>query len=137
MFLWDIILVNEKDTTSFNENDLTQFNSVFFISSHGNVELNREILSNVRCPMNLKRFPHDTQDCKMRFQSYVYSRSKLNFSSAEVIIYETALKADSYHILGWNGLAHDDTITYTHGYSEVTVTIKLKRKLEFYIYQVS
>ena len=86
--------------------------------------------------MNLQNFPHDVQHCSMRFQSYMYTNEQLVFSSVEVKFYETALKTESFDIVGWNGMAREDTAVYSNDYAEVSLTIQLKRKVEVYIYQV-
>ena len=48
------------------------------------VHLDRELISNVRCPMDFHNYPHDTQICKMRFESYFHSEDKLMFANASV-----------------------------------------------------
>ena len=48
VFLWDIFLHNEKDTTSFSQDDLSMFNSAFGTTHEGDVLFSQELLSSVR-----------------------------------------------------------------------------------------
>ena len=70
VFFWDIFLVNEKDTRSFNFDDLSLFNCAFEFENSGWVHLDRELVSNVRCPMDFHNYPHDTQICNVVLLPY-------------------------------------------------------------------
>ena len=44
---WDIILKNEKDTSTFSNSDLSMFNNIYLIKYDGCIYFSRELLSNV------------------------------------------------------------------------------------------
>ena len=71
--------MNEKDTTSFSSGDFTKFNSGFSVSTKSNLRFSKEIFSNVRCPMNIRYFPHDVQHCTLEFTSYLHKRDIVIF----------------------------------------------------------
>ena len=83
-FLWDIFLSNEKDTSSFSGTDVSKFNTAFFFYSIGNVHHNRELLSNVRCAMDLRKYPHDVQVCTKKFESFFYWVTEVKFQNESV-----------------------------------------------------
>ena len=78
--LWDIILIYEKDTSTFSNSDLSMFNNIYLINYDGKVYFTRELLSNVQCPMNLEDFPHDVQKCFLIFSSFWYGIDKVNLT---------------------------------------------------------
>ena len=111
------------------------FNNVYLIKCDGNVYFSRELLSNVQCPMNLEHFPHDVQKCLLIFSSYWYGTDKVNltgfFDSLPLSSSSFDIIMDSkVHIKSFNN------VDYQHEYAEFVVTITLKRKLGFYMYQV-
>ena len=79
VFMWDIILDNEKSISSF-EKDLAMFNTGTSVSQNGTIMFSRELVSNIQCSMDLRTFPHDVQHCEMSFISFNYVTSELNFT---------------------------------------------------------
>ena len=140
VFLWDVYLTNEKETTSFNENDLSIFNSGFGINSSGGIYFSREILSNVHCLMDVRKFPHDTQHCEMSFESYAHTVSELIL---RLIVRCQNASCDDINVLQASTfkLIHiSEIVTATHWdrstMSKVVVKFTLQRQLSFYLYQV-
>ena len=133
--LWDIILKNEKDTSTFSNSDLSMFNNIYLIKYDGCIYFSRELLSNVQCPMNLEDFPHDVQNCFLIFSSYWYGIDKVNLTSS---FDSLPLSSSSFDII-MDSKVHTRSFNngeYKHEYAEFVVTITLKRKLGFYMYQV-
>ena len=111
------------------------FNNIYLINQDGYVYFSRELLSNVQCPMNLEDFPHDTQHCSLNFSSYWYGIDKVNFTST---FNSFPLSSSSFDIIMDSKVhvASFNNVDYHHEFAEFVVTITLKRKLGFYIYQV-
>ena len=133
------IFLNKKDTRSFNFDDLSLFNCAFEFEYSGWVHLDRELISNVRCPMDFHDYPHDTHICKMRFESYFYSEDKFMFANASVNVAKSAFDSSSYKIEVYDLVTKSSNefgAKFLKKFHVVDVTINFKRRQEFYIYQV-
>ncbi len=128
-------MANEKDTQSFMPDKIAAVNSVVYISSDGVFTYSRNIFSKVRCLMDLASFPHDTQTCSLRFRSNVFTNDILKFQNVVIKLDHRVLESASQVIVG-----HDTFVgkqSY-HGefFSESVFEIQLRRKLNFFLYQV-
>ena len=132
--MWDIRLINEKDSSRFNQNDLSLFYSAITISSDGIEKFGREISSKVQCPMDLRNYPHDVQICKMMFLSYqrAVEGMKLN---ADVQLWDDVLQSSAFHLVNIS-CAETSANVSGFNFSRADVMIKLQRELTPYIYQV-
>ncbi len=136
VFLWDVMLMNEKDSHSFAENSMSNVNTLIFFSSNGTFYFVRLLQTKVRCPMELHSYPHDTQECIMRFQSYGYNYNTVNFTKPNVVLrLSNALESPSFEL---KNVTSSVSLVPLSGnlYSECSVTIILQRKLAFFLYQV-
>ena len=111
------------------------FNNIYLINYEGYVYFSRELLSNVQCPMNLEDFPHDVQTCFLIFASYWYGIDKVNLTSS---FDSFLLSSSSFDIIMESKVQTTSftNVDYQHEFAEFVVTITLKRKLGFYMYQV-
>ncbi len=136
-FIWDIFMTNEKSSNSFSLTDLSMFNSAFFVYSRGGVQFKRELLSNVRCPMELASFPHDTQQCGMHFRSFSFNNEAMNFTRGDISLGD--IKIPSYQVeMGSDFTSFIDVgRKFNKTFPEFIVRIKLRRMLQYYMYQVS
>ena len=144
VFIWDIYLSNEKETLSFNENDLSMFNTALQLLTGGEVYFGREILSEVYCSMDLRYFPHDTQHCIMTFESFNYDMSVLTFNISAIFcdnvvfgdcIDVPVLQSSAFKIIAINGNVYSKR--YVHLEMVIlTIEIVLERQLWYYVYQV-
>ncbi len=137
MFLWDIFLTNEKASKSFNEADMSMFNTALYLHKTGEITFTREMLSNVRCPMNLKYFPHDVQHCEMLFSSNTHRLPELNFTAPQEVPTKVSTLS-SFDITVQSEVSkelHNGVVNPVFT-AENRVSIVLERKVEFYICQV-
>ena len=135
--MWDIYLSNEKATSSFIAAGLSMFNSAFYVKPKGNVMFNRELLSNVRCPMDLLFYPHDIQLCSMTFQSYSLGDKEMNLTSKGSEIRHLDLASFGIHFSSRikcviKKTGDGDTKSTTL----FILGIKLERKTDFFLSQV-
>ena len=134
VFLWDIILTNEKGSASFNQNELSLFNSGFDIFYNGTVYFSRDITSQVQCPMKLKQFPHDVQICSMRFGSYLRIAEEVTLGIA-LIKNENVLRSSNFDVVDITAevkLEKFDVLNV----SVAEIVFVLQRQIQGYIYQV-
>ena len=111
------------------------FNTGFGFNSSGYVYFSRELLSNIRCHMDLRHYPHDVQICSVRFESYFNTVAQLMFFNASVISAKAALVSSAFEI-DVMGVKIQATETYGTSYPELVLTLRFRRKLEFHLYQV-
>ena len=132
--MWDICLINEKDSSSFNQNDLSLFYSAITISSDGTIKFGREISSTVQCPMDLRTYPHDVQNCNMTFMSYQRAIEEMQLNT-RVHLWDDSLQSSAFHLINVSSAETSVNINGTI-FSRANVMIELKRELSNYIFQV-
>ena len=142
VFIWDIYLSNDKDTFSFTDNDFTIYNSGMKICSNGSIYLTREMLSKVQCSMDLREFPHDVQHCEMKFLSFLYDISEVNFTQNVLCGDDepcdnsvSPVESSAFKMISTKGLVATEQWGNVTAAS-VVVKIAFQRQLSFYLYQV-
>ena len=135
MFLWDVYLVNEKGSSSFNENDLSLFNSGFNISSDGTVQFGREISSRIQCAMDLRIYPHDVQICRMMFTSYQRTEEEMKLK-IRVEIWADSLQSSAFLLMNVSSAIETSSVMGELDFSKAVIVIVLQRQLTVYLYQV-
>ena len=139
VFNWDVYLANKKDTTTFSQNGMTIYNSASKIKHNGLILLQRELLNNVHCLMDLRNFPFDIQYCEMFFVSFQYPISKVNFTQELRcnlnIPCNNICETFAFKIISINASVETD---HWEGqdYAVLNVQIVFQRQLSFYLYQV-
>ncbi len=133
--LWDIILANEKGESLFSPEKLSATSSHVFITANGDVTFSRFIQSQARCLMDLTLYPHDTQMCVLSFQSYGLSSDVMQFSNSSAQMVSTALESSLLEITGLNMEVKSQKY-FGKTYSEGVVSVKLKRRMQYFLYQV-
>ncbi len=138
MFLWDVYLSNEKDTESFSKPKLTSVNSFAIIYHNGTVMFGRKLISKVRCQMHFETYPHDTQACQMKFQSYSFLYPIFNFIYQAVRMHPQSVTSSVFDVIGTRSYVHKVTWFSTQApFCEFVFEIQVKRRLQYYLYQVS
>ena len=137
VFLWDIYLANEKETSSFKNNDLTMYNSAFIALSFGVLNFNRELLSNIQCSMDLRNFPHDVQHCEMSFMTFSLAVERIEF--VPTILCGLNQDCDSVSVVessAFKMISVNTSVIMTQNRPELHVKFTFQRQLQFYLYQV-
>ncbi len=141
VFVWDIFLENEKDTTSFTDNKMSIYNSALFLYSDGYLSFTRELLSTIQCPMDLREYPHDIQHCKLSFMSFVYSLKELNFT-LKVLCARfqpcekvSVVESSAFELASVNSSVR--AMDYGVMVPNAVIEVILQRQLQFYLYQVN
>ncbi|XP_068207315.1 glutamate-gated chloride channel-like isoform X2 [Palaemon carinicauda] len=103
----------------------------------GNVTYSTRLSVDLSCPMNLVRFPHDTQECKMQIASYGYTTKDLILVWRE----ETPTEISQFLHGGRFSLDRFDTgycnsRTSTGDYSCVSVSVVIKRDFGAYLLEL-
>ncbi len=129
-------LANEKDTNSLALDTVTSMNSDLSITSDGRVSFERNVISKVRCLMDLRPYPHDVQTCDLKFRSRSFHQTVLNITSATVEMSQMALESSSLDVHTFDAFVKI-TPSYGRLFSECVFEIKLKRRLEYFLYQVN
>ncbi len=141
VFLWDIFLDNEKDTTSFTDNKISIYNSALFLYSDGYLSFIRELLSTIQCPMDLREYPHDIQHCKLSFMSFTYNILQLNFTQSvlcgrfEPCDKVSIVESSAFKMLSANSSVR--AMDYGVMVPNSVVDVVLQRQLPYYLYQVN
>ena len=135
VFIWDIVLVNEKDTSSFNQNDLSLFNSAFILYSNGTVYFGRDISSNVQCRMNLRSYPHDIQNCSMNFISYARTAEDMKLN-LKVTRWKNFFQSSDFNLIGISWYTDVRHVAGSN-MSVAIINIELQREITVYLYQVN
>ena len=135
VFLWDIVLKNEKDTNGLAPEKVSPINADLRFRFDGVATYRRDVVSRVRCLMDLRSYPHDVQTCHLKFQSHVYPNNIVNFTNSSVKISEEALESSTLDILSFD--AFEKTVaSHEENFSMCVVEIDLHRRLEYFLYQV-
>ena len=129
------MLLNEKDTDSLQHEKVSPINSEALITSEGLFVYERNLVSKVRCLMDMRRYPHDIQTCDLKFQSHSFAVHTLIFTNPAVYIQANALESSSFEIFDYHAFVR--TILYNRkNFSQCVVQVQLKRRLEYFLYQV-
>ncbi|CAJ0582775.1 unnamed protein product, partial [Mesorhabditis spiculigera] len=106
------------------------------IFSDGTVQLSAPAVYTTRCLLTLSSFPFDSQECEIRFGSWVYTLDEILLVAQDYVLEPGAeYKGNSEwtveNITAYNYVDHSDS---GNDYGELHYTIKLKRKSNYYIY---
>ena len=80
--------------------------------------------------MDLRKYPHDVQVCTMKFESFFYWVTEVKFQNESVSSREFSSPTFEIVVEGAESGSTSDN------YPELVITLRFKRKLEFYLYQV-
>ncbi|KAK3092235.1 hypothetical protein FSP39_000116 [Pinctada imbricata] len=108
------------------------------IYSDGTVNYNFPSILETICPVNVKKFPFDTQSCKLQFGSWSYHGMQIDiFHKLSTGDLSTAKDNVEWDLLSFNALKN---VAYyaccPEPYPDLTYTLVLKRKPSFYIVNI-
>nr|XP_006825491.1 PREDICTED: glycine receptor subunit alpha-4-like [Saccoglossus kowalevskii] len=113
-------------------------NTLFRVSSNGDVMYSIRMTLIASCHMNLKYFPFDVQKCGIEIMSYAYTTRdiQLNWFDEDTnsIQVDDTVTLPQYILVGWH--SGDSIIAYMTGnYSALTAHFLLERQIGFYLLQ--
>ncbi|XP_045120654.1 glutamate-gated chloride channel-like isoform X2 [Portunus trituberculatus] len=123
----------------FKNAEITQYKSIhpelyLRIFPDGNIIYSTRISLRQSCPMDLKRFPHDTQTCMIKVASYGYTTKDvdLKFGSLSSVEFGSGIHADRFRFEEYN-TEICNSITSTGEYSCAQVNMKIRREFGTYL----
>ncbi|ODM90059.1 Glutamate-gated chloride channel [Orchesella cincta] len=130
----DTFVNDEKESTI---HATTRPNSYFRIYSNGTVLYSVRLSTTISCPMDLRRFPFDEQNCEIRLASYSYTVSAIEF------FWDPSF---SLEVIGSRHLTQFQLVGQTIGrcltshratgkYGSVFVVLNFQRQLGYYLIQ--
>ncbi|XP_069133671.1 glycine receptor subunit alpha-2-like [Argopecten irradians] len=134
----DLYFANEKKA-SFHE--VTVPNRMMHLYEDGRIIYRLRVSVTAACPMNLHRYPFDSQICSLYFQSFAYTRNRLRFKWRD----NNPVRTNAYLTLPQFDLDNHDVSDCT-GYGTddmsganftcIQLNLHLTRSLGFYMIQV-
>lgn len=123
----------------FKNGKLTQYKAIhpelyFRVYPDGNIVYSTRVSLHQSCPMNLKRFPHDTQVCDIKMASYGYTTNDqiLKFAAAKPVVFGQDIHADKFRFEDYfTDVCHSKTSTGE--YSCIQVSMKIRRVFGTYL----
>ncbi|KAK7077118.1 hypothetical protein SK128_010597 [Halocaridina rubra] len=139
----NVVIVNPKKAwlpDAFFKNSITtQHESVYpesylRVSPNGDLIYSTRLSVNLKCPMDLARFPHDTQKCVMSVASYGYTKRDLIFEwkSEQDIEVSENLQGGRFSLDNYS-TDYCDSQTATGSYSCVSVSVVIRRDFGAYV----
>ncbi|XP_070554755.1 glycine receptor subunit alphaZ1-like [Ptychodera flava] len=140
----DIFFTNEKEGRFHH---VTVDNKLLRIWPHGEVLYGIRLTLRLSCPMNFHRYPMDRQICRMKMQSYGYTKKDIMFSwkKEDPITLNAELKLPEFVIRDvrageCTGDLEEDfffftTCTFTESYSCIQTIFMLHRQMAYHLLQ--
>lgn len=133
IWLPDTTILNSADDGSIKPND----NTYAYIQSDGSVYLTTSsAVTRVRCSLNMKHFPFDTQICTVKFQSWCFTSDLFNltFSTSGVYI-KQFIKNEIWDLVSYTGKTYSEN-NDGYDYIAAELEIHIARRPLFYIINI-
>ncbi|XP_055333460.1 gamma-aminobutyric acid receptor alpha-like isoform X2 [Paramacrobiotus metropolitanus] len=135
----------KPDTTVFNGkpnsyvHDITSPNKFIRIYRDGTLIYSQRLTLRARCPMQLQRYPMDTQHCPLDLGSFAYTKKdvvyKWKYGNAKAVVLAEDLKLSQFYLL--NAVGFNSTrITPLGEYSMLSVEFTLQRHSGYFLIQI-
>ncbi|XP_063850463.1 glutamate-gated chloride channel-like [Scylla paramamosain] len=123
----------------FKNAEITQYKSIhpelyLRVFPDGNIIYSTRISLRQSCPMDLRRFPHDTQTCMIKVASYGYTTKDVDLTllSSQSVEFGTGIHADRFQFEGYSTEICNSR-TSTGEYSCAQVNMKIRREFGTYL----
>ncbi|XP_031424680.1 gamma-aminobutyric acid receptor subunit alpha-2 [Clupea harengus] len=130
----DTFFHNGKKSVAHN---MTMPNKLLRIQDDGTLLYTMRLTVHAECPMHLEDFPMDFHSCPLKFGSYAYTMSEVNYEwtpNATVVVEEESSRLNQYDLLGQT--VGQETIKSSTGeYTVMTAHFHLKRKIGYFVIQ--
>ena len=133
-YFWkpDIVLINNlnEDVASYGGSLDTQ-RTRMIIHHDGKIKWNGPIILKVRCQIDVKHFPFDTQTCSFLFGSWTYRLDKLNIFGENIRV-DNYTRNQEWNLLDYNMVRKESN--YSQGrYPDVMFQFRFQRRTLFYV----
>ncbi|XP_076446393.1 glycine receptor subunit alpha-4-like [Babylonia areolata] len=131
----DLYVSNEKEA-SFHS--VTVPNKMLHLYSNGTVIYKIRLSLTASCPMDLQKYPMDTQTCTLFLRSFAFSRSYLQFwwRSQDSMRFNTQMVLPQFRLVDLqpsNCSLRDQNDDYFGNFTCIGVTLYLQRNLGYYL----
>ncbi|CAH1786653.1 unnamed protein product [Owenia fusiformis] len=130
----DLVISNYADE-NFNDRMITNV----IVDNKGNVLWMVPALVKTYCTLNVQYFPFDLQSCEIIFISWTYSGFELNIIYNESMANTVYYNPDNQEWFVENITSHRNVKKYAcceEPYPDVTFTINMKRRSQFYVFNM-
>ncbi|KAJ6225873.1 hypothetical protein RDWZM_004418 [Blomia tropicalis] len=138
IWLPDTFIRNSKSLSMHLSTSSSQTNTLIRIKSSGNVLYSTRLTATANCPMDLRYFPGDRQNCKLILASYGYSTKDLQYNWApgnKSFVLSDLIFLPTFSITGYNQSCTEETLT-TGTFTRLICDIFFERSLGYYMYQI-
>jgi len=112
-----------------------EIHSFVSIKSNGDVVYSKGVTLLASCIMNLRSFPHDSQECNLKFGSYSYTTANIVFKWNATDVSVGTAEMAQFEYQGAKLSSNEDVFT-TGNFSTITVTFSFQRRIGYYLIQV-
>lgn len=105
------------------------------ISPNGNITSSRGVTLLASCVMNLRTFPHDSQQCHLKFGSYSYTSSDIVYEWIPGEVQFGNKELSQFQLKG-SELTSKIEVFSVGNYSTITVTFSFERRIGYFLIQV-
>ncbi|XP_069779193.1 gamma-aminobutyric acid receptor subunit alpha-2-like [Narcine bancroftii] len=132
----DTFFYNGKKSVAHN---MTMPNKLLRIQDDGTLLYTMRLTVQAECPMHLEDFPMDAHACPLKFGSYAYTRSEVNYNwtfepGKSVVVAEDGSRLNQYDLLGQT-VGEELIRSSTGEYKVMTTYFHLKRKIGYFVIQ--
>ncbi|KAL4235134.1 Glycine receptor subunit alpha-3 [Mactra antiquata] len=129
----DLFLANEK---AAHFHIVTVPNKLMHIYPDGKILYSVRVTATLKCNMDLRKYPLDTQECSVFMESYAYSTENLNFNWNSIpVIKDPMLILPQFYLGEFHALRCDKQY-HELNYTCVELRFELMRSLGYYMTQV-
>ncbi|XP_077163532.1 gamma-aminobutyric acid receptor subunit alpha-3-like isoform X3 [Paroedura picta] len=129
----DTFFHNGKKSVAHN---MTTPNKLLRLVDNGTLLYTMRLTIHAECPMHLEDFPMDVHACPLKFGSYAYTKSEVNYNwtLGKVEVAEGGSRLNQYDLLG-HVVSREDIETSTGVYVMMITYFHLKRKIGYFVIQ--
>ncbi|XP_067824348.1 gamma-aminobutyric acid receptor subunit alpha-2-like [Heptranchias perlo] len=132
----DTFFYNGKKSVAHN---MTMPNKLLRIKDDGNLLYTMRLTVQAECPMHLEDFPMDSHACPLKFGSYAYTKSEVNYNwtngpTKSVVVAGDGSRLNQYDLLGQT-VGEELIESSTGEYKVMTTHFHLKRKIGYFVIQ--
>lgn len=111
-------------------------NKVLTISSNGSVRISTRLALKFACPMDLSRFPFDTQVCRIEMESYGYSEAGIVYNWSKDVGVDPGAGLAGFSMVTDFKAKSNRIVLSSGNYSRLVLDMHIKRSSGYYLLQV-
>ncbi|XP_063717527.1 gamma-aminobutyric acid receptor subunit alpha-4-like isoform X2 [Symsagittifera roscoffensis] len=132
LWLPDTYFTNDKDSYL---QDITVKNRMLRIKPHGQIIYGLRLSVTASCVFELKKFPHDRQNCSLNLESYGYNTKDIRLKWANKCVRGFGdVELPQFRVTGWNCTA--SFVSFSSGsYDRLFLLFYLERSVGYFVFQ--